>query len=158
MDIFQYEKIYKANGLKDNLLRSTDDLLKIYGIDYREVDGYSRLDDLNKQLYLKFIVNFYNAQGLNSRATIVPKGIYFVEDMDYMVKENPDDDYFTSAGGLILAIDKNGLKTVHWSWKNENYKHLKLIEGKVKTYLRFEYEHYGREGCWLHITDEKTWY
>lgn len=56
---------------------------------------------------------------------------------------------------LVKAIDKNGLKTVHKDWQHDDYKHLEVIEGKAKTYLRFEYEHDGREE-WLHVTDPKT--
>ena len=76
---------------------------------FKEVDGYTRLDDLNKLLYEKFIVNFLNGLGLDSRMALVPKGIFFVEDFDYAV-ENPGEDYLTVAGGLVMAIDKNGLK------------------------------------------------
>ena len=52
-----------------------------------------------------------------------------------------------------MAIDKNGLKTVHRSWKDDDYTHLESIQGK----LRFEYEHNEREE-WLHVIDPKTWY
>src|SRR5665648_860906 len=126
MNRFQLEKLYEVNGLKDYKLKTTDDLLKTHGLD------------------------------LDSRMTMIPKGIYFVEDFDYAV-ENPGDDYLTVAGGLVIAIDKNGLKTVHRSWKDDDYTHLEMIEGKTKTYLRFEYEHNEREE-WLHVTDPKTWY
>ena len=157
MNRFQLEKLYEVNGLKDYKLKNGVDLLKTHGIDFTEVDGYSRLDDLNKQLYSRFIINLFNGLGLDSRATMIPKGIFFVEEIDYLVKEDPKDDYFNVAGGLVMAIDKNGLKTVHRSWKDEDYSLLEMTEGKVKTYLRFEYEHNGHEE-WLHVTDPKTWY
>ena len=133
------------------------DLFKTHGIDFTEVDGYSRLDDLNKQLYSKFIVNLFNGFGLDSRATMIPKGIFYVEDIDFLVKEDPKDEYFTIAGGLVKAIDKNGLKTIHRSWKDNDYAHLEMTESKPKTYLRFEYEHNDREE-WLHVIDPNTWY
>ena len=157
MNRLQLEKLYEVNGLKDYRLKTTDDLLKTHGIDFKAVEGYTRLDDLNKFLYEKFIVNFLNGLGLDSRMALIPKGIFFVEDFDYVVKENPEDDYFTVAGGLVMAIDKNGLKTVHRSWKDDDYTHLEMIQGKTKTYLRFEYEHNEREE-WLHVTDPKIWY
>lgn len=163
MNRFQLEKLYEVNGLKDYKLKIADDLLRTHGINFKAVEGYTRLDDLNKILYEKFIVNLFNGLGLDSRMTMIPKGIYFVEDFDYLVKENPDDEYWQVAGGLVLAIDKNGLKTVHRSWQDEDYKTLveefpeSMIEGKAKTYLRFEYEHNEREE-WLHVIDSKTWY
>ncbi|KLU63697.1 hypothetical protein DEAC_c43830 [Desulfosporosinus acididurans] len=157
MNRFQLEKLYEVNGLKDYKLKTPEDLLKTHGIDFREVDGYNRLDDLNKQLYSKFIVNFFNGLGLDSRMTLIPKGIYYAEDFDYLVKENPEDDYYNVAGGVVLAIDRNGVKTVHRTWKDEDHTHLEAIESKHKTYLRFEYEHDGRPE-WLHVTDQKNWY
>ncbi len=57
----------------------------------------------------------------------------------------------------MKAIDKNGLKTVLRSWKDDDYTHLEMIEGKAEIYLRFEYEHNERKE-WLHVTDPKTWY
>jgi len=82
MKRFQLEKLYEVNGLKDYKLKTTDDLLKTHGIDFKAVEGYSRLDDVNKLLYEKFIVNLFNGLGLDSRMTMIPKGIYFVEDFD----------------------------------------------------------------------------
>ena len=163
MERFQLEKLYEVNGLKDYRLKTPVDLIKTHGIDYIEVNGFNRLTDENKLLFGKFIVNFFNGLGLDSRITMIPKGIYYVEDFDYLVKENPDDEYWQVSGGLVLAIDKNGLKTVHRSWQDDDYKTLveefpeSTIEGKHKTYLRFEYEHHGREE-WLHVIDPKTWY
>lgn len=163
MNRFQLEKLYEVNGLKDYRLKNTEDLLKIHGIDYREVAGYKRLDDLNRQLYEKFIVNYFNGYGLDTRATIIPKGIYFVEDVEYLAKEDPEDEVYTVIGGQVMAIDRNGLKTVHRSWQDENYAHLveefpeSTIESKPKRYLRFEYEIDGREE-WQHVVDERTWY
>ncbi|MCO5388852.1 MAG: hypothetical protein NHB14_27215 [Desulfosporosinus sp.] len=105
MNRFQLEKLYEVNGLKDYRLRTTDDLLRVHGIDFKSVDGYSRLDDVNKMLYERFIVNYFNGFGLDTRLTMIPKGIYFVEDFDYLVKENPEDDYWNVSGGLVMAID-----------------------------------------------------
>ena len=157
MNRSQLERLYEINGLKDYKLKDGVDLLKTHGIDYTEVEGYSRLDDVNKLLYSKFIINLFNGLGLDSRMTMIPKGIYFVEDFDYIVKENPNDEYWQVAGGIVMAIDKNGLKSVHRSWKDKDYAHLEAIKSKAKTYLRFEYEHQEREE-WLHVMDPKTWY
>jgi hypothetical protein len=154
----QIENLYRVNGLVDFRLRSTYDLLKVHGIDFKAVDGYNRLDDLNRSIYEKFIVNIFNAFGLEPRATLIPKGIYYVEDIEYLVKENPEDDYYQVAGGVVYSIDRNGLKSVLHTWEDEDYKHLKFIESKPTMYLRFEYEQQGRNE-WLHvIKDGKDWY
>jgi len=162
MNRFQLENIYKANGLTDFKLKDTEDLLKVHGINYR-VEGYNRLDDLNRKLYEKFIVNIFNAFGLESRATLTPKGIYYVEEIDYLAKENPTDDYYIGVGGIVNVIDRNGMKSVHRTWNSENYKHLEVIEKPAKQYLRFEYEHGVYDDGeprkeWLHVIKEDEWY
>lgn len=153
----QIRHLYLNNGLNDCKLRNTEDLLRVHKVDFKSINGYIMLDDLNKLLYKKFIVNFFNAQGLLSRTEISPKAIYYVEDKDYLIKENPEDDYYTIVGGIVTAINKNGLKFVIHSWIDEKYDIADLTEEKGKNYLRFEYEYQGRT-CWLHVIDEKTWY
>lgn len=157
MERYQIENIYKINNINDYRLKSTDDLLKCHGINYIEVEGFKRLDDINKQIFKEFLVNIYNALGLESRATLQPKGIYFVEDNEYLAKETPEDDYLIPIGRVIIEICRNGEKDILHDWKDENYKHLKVEKTDVSTYLRFEYEHQGRKE-WLHVVDEKTWY
>ena len=156
MERNQIENLYKVNGIKDYQLRNTEDLLKIHGIDFKAVEGYNRIDDLNRAIYEKFIINFLNGLGLESRATVVPKGIYWVEDIQYLVKENSEDDFFTVAGGIINVIDRNGLKSVLRTWNDKDYINHEIIEGEASTYLRFAYEHDGRAE-WLHVK-ENNWY
>jgi|GEM_PF-467954 len=151
----QLEKRYEINGLTDYKLRSTEDLLKVHGIDFREVAGYSSLDDINRAIYEKFIVNIFNAWGLDSRLILIPKGIYFVEDTEYLVKV-PEDDYYTVAGQTIYTIDRSGNKQLLHRWEDDEYKHLMKTAGKPKHYLRFEYQHgTDSEGNprneWLHV-------
>lgn len=163
MERFQLEKLYEVNGLKDYKLKAPVDLIKTHGIDYIEVNGFNRLSDVHKLLFGKFIVNYFNGYGLETRSTLTPKGIYFVEEVEYLVKEDPEDDVYTIIGGKILAIDRNGLKTVHRSWQGENFAELAeknpeaIIESKPKQYFRFEYEIHGHPE-WQHVIDEKTWY
>lgn len=153
----QIENLYIINGLKDFKLRNTDDLMKTHGIDFKAVAGYNRLDDLNKLLYEKFILNFFNGWGLDTRATLIPKGVFYVEDKNYLVKGNPDDDYFIVAGYNVQSIDKNGIKTVLYNILLEDYKQHKILEDKSKRYLRFEYER-EEHNEWLHVINENTWY
>lgn len=164
MNRFQIEKLYEVNGLEDYKLRNTEDLLKCHGVDFKAVDGYNRLDDLNRAIYEKFIINFFNGLGLESRASLVPKAIYFVEETQCLVKENPEDDYYIVAGGAVMAIDRSGLKSVLRTWEDEDYKHLEVKESEASQYLRFEYEHgFYDDGTprkeWLHVIKEgKEWY
>lgn len=155
---FELEKLYELSGLEDYKIKTTEDLLKVHNIDYKAVDGYNRLDDLNKRIYEKFIVNIFNGFGLESRATLIPKGIYYVEDTDYLYKEDPEQDYYTVIGGIVKIIDKNGLKSILRTWTDEDYKDIEPVESDSKNYLRFEYKHNGRKE-WLHVIKEgNEWY
>lgn len=157
MHRYYIEKQYIDNGMPDYKLRNTDDILNAHGIDIKAVKGYDSLDDVNKLLYEKFIVNFMNAQGLESRATLIPKGIYYVEEKAYLVKENPEDEFFTYAGAIVKMIDREGKKKLLHKWIHKDYKHLDITEGEPSRYLRIEYKHQGRNE-WLHVKNEKSWY
>lgn len=91
-------------------------------------------------------------------------GIYYPEEVQYLAKENPQDDYYIVVGGDVRAIDRSGLKTVLHTCADEEYVHLDIIESETKQYLRFEYEHGTYEDDtprkeWLHVTHEGTqWY
>ena len=160
----QLENLYKVNGLTDYKLKKPEDLLYVHGINYKNVKGYDELDDLNRAIYEKFIMKIFNAWGLESRALLIPKGIYWVEEVEYITKENNDQNYFDYAGCIIYTIDRNGNKTVLREWMDEDYKHLERTATKPKNYLRFEYEHgTNNEGEpineWLHvINDGEEWY
>lgn len=157
MNILQIKNLYKVNGITDYKLKSTGDLLRMHDIDFKSVTGYKGLDDINRSLYEKFIVNIFNANGLESRTTLIPTGIYYVEDIEYLSKENPSDDYYVTIGGFVKSIDRNGVETILHSWNDEDYKHLAVTQTKRKKYLRFEYKHKGRK-TWQHVIDEKSWY
>lgn len=98
MNRFQLQSLYKVNGLGDYKLKTADDIYKIYGIDYKNLDVYNRLDDINRVISERFIVNFYNGLGLESRDSLVPEGIFFIESITYLIKV--EDDYFMVADGI----------------------------------------------------------
>lgn len=153
----QLEKLYTFNGLNDFRLKSTDDLLNVHDIDYTQVKGYDTLDDINRNLYKKAIINLFNAFGLDSRATFQLKAINFVEHFDLIAKEDPADEYSTIVGSLVKVIKRDGKKKILRNWVHKDYKHLEITQSQPKTYLRIEYKMNGRNE-WLHIIDEKEWY
>lgn len=158
MNRAKIENLYEINGLTDYKLRNIEDILKIHEIDIKVVEGYSRLDDLSRSIYEKFIVNIFNAWGLESRATLIPKAIYYVEEIQHAAKVEPKEDYLTVIGITTYIIDRNGLKSVLKHWVDDDYKDIEPEESSIKNYLRFEYEHQGRSE-WLHVINEgKEWY
>jgi len=149
------ENLYKNNGLINYKLGNTSDLLKVHGIDFKAVKGYSELDDIHRSIYEKFIINFMNGLGLESRISLIPKAIYYVEDISYVV---PEEDYFLVVGGHINIIDRNGAKSLLRSWRDDDYKDKKYTEDEAENYLRFEYEHNDNKE-WLHVIKEgNEWY
>ena len=160
----QLENLYRVNGLTDFKLKTTDDLLKVHEIDFKEVKGYKELDDINRNIFEKFILNIFNAWDLDNRALLIPEGIYWVEDSDYLVKENIEQDYYNVAGGIVYAIDRDGNRNVLHEWDDKDFIHLERIVEDPKAYLRFEYQ-FGTndEGeprnDWLHIIKGgEEWY
>jgi hypothetical protein len=153
----QIENIYCENGLKKFKLKSTDDLFKVHGIDFKNVQGYDMLDNFNKVLYSRFILNFYNTTEPDSRASLIPKAVYHVEVRNYLVKTNPDQVYYTVAGNIVEVIDKHGTRTVLKKWLQDKFKNHEITQSKGKKYLRFEYEH---EGCneWLYVINGIEWF
>lgn len=157
MDRFQIENLYKVNGLTDYKLKSTEDLLKVHGIDIKSVKGYDGLNDEHRELYEKFIINFFNQCGLDSRATLRPRAIHYVEEIELLAKEDPKDDHYILAGGVVNIIDKSGQKRLLHEWEDEDYEHLEKTINKVPNYLRFEYAD-GRRKEWQHVMGEDSWY
>ena len=113
------EKLYKYYGITDYKLRNTEDLLKIHGVDFKAVKGYKDIDDINRVVYEKFIINFLNGSSLESRMTLVPKEIHFVEDTNYLI---PEKDYRVIVGGIVKSIDRNGVKSIINIWIDNDYK------------------------------------
>lgn len=154
----QIENLYRVNGLHNFKLRNHEDLLRTHGINVWATDGYGMLSDEKRSIFDKFIVNFCNAQGLESRATLIPKGIYWVEERQYLVKESPEDNFYTVAGSIVWSIAPSGSKTILHKWIHKDYRNsTPILSEKSRFYLRFEYRHQGRNE-WLHITNENSWY
>jgi hypothetical protein len=154
----QIENLYRANGISNYRLKTLNDLLKAHGIDAEAVPGYQHLSDEQRALYRNFIINFFNAFGLESRATIIPTGIYYVQENKYLVKEDPSDEYCTVAGSLVYAIACDGSKSILHKWIHKDYKSLSpTLSDKSLFYLRIEYYHQGHKE-WLHVMSEASWY
>lgn len=183
MERYQLENLYQLAGLDDYKIRDSHNLLECHGIRLDDIKGYSKLDEVNSSIFYNFIINFYNMQGMMSRAGLQPKGIYFVEDIEN-VAYDPDEDEEDSenrcvvtVNQVITAIYKDGSREVihkRGPYKEE-YKNLPIKETYKKNYLRFEYtvkSYYTVEDKdgeehnavkerkeWLHVIDGgEQWY
>ena len=158
MNRFQMEAIYEANGLSDYKLGTIGDIIRTHGIDVTVIKGLGELDEANKELYYNFIVNYFNAHGLDTRMTMIPKGIYFVEDADYLIKRTEDEyhEYYEVVGGLVMKFMANGKKLKHKKWLDKDYKDSDFFIGKTKQYLRFEYKIHNKNE-WQHVYSTTNW-
>lgn len=150
------EEQYKINGLTEYKLNVLEDILNVYGLDVLEAEGYDTLTEENKKLYKKFILNFFNGWGLEARSTIKPISFNEVEEIEHIGQEGSDDGYVTTLLHEIYVIKNDGSKELLKVKENKEDK-LEIKDTLKSSYLRFEYEIYGRKE-WLHIINEEEWY
>lgn len=150
------ENKYSSCGLANNRLNNLEDLERVHNIDITQIPGFVDLDELNKQIFAGFIVNYYNAQGLEIRENLQPTGIYFVEDITYYARD-AEDNMLMLARREITAIYNNGEKEILHRYVDEEYGGLTINKTTTENYLRFEFREYNKP-IWLHIKGETNWY
>lgn len=148
---------YKENGISDFVLKNIDDIKKIHEIDVLATNGYSDMTNENQEIYKKFIVNFLNGYSLKARTTFVPLSINYVEEIDYLGKKNPEDDYYVLLSQEVQIIKADGTRKILKKSKDDTYRSLESYKVKRRGYLRFEYEIYGEKTC-QHVISPTEWY
>jgi hypothetical protein len=158
MNSQQIKNIYTANGLCAFQLNNYDDLMKVHGVSVNEIQGYNNLSQEHKSIFGIFILNFYNAQGLETRTALLPSSINYVLAEQSLGKGNDSDDYYIPLGTTITAIyaDKNETKILR-KWKDKKYKNIPCTHIEKEYYLRFEYQT-NRHGEWMHVLSGTRWY
>lgn len=159
------EQYYKNRGLNNYQLHVVDDILFVHGINILEIEGYNTLTEKNKELFRCFIVNFFNAWGLEARSTIFPISIHYVFDIERLGKEYDDDpdDVFVTLNNEVIVMKCLEGDVLYSAGKhlrnymNKDYKHLRCVDTIKKYYLRFSYKIYEREE-WLHVITPTEWY
>lgn len=159
MERKELELKYLEHGRNNFQLDSVEDLLLIHGIDYQKVIGYSSLDELNRMKYKKFIVNYFNAQGMVERGTIVPLAIYYVEERGMYVE---DGDMTCGVGCDVEIINVDGSTQSHSKERFlKGYEDKEIKQDLPIRYLRFEYNILKGDsirGGWLHVYhDGREW-
>lgn len=154
----EVEKIYLENSLSSFKLKCLEDLKSCHGIDAEQVNGYEDLTEENKEIYRNFIINFFNARGIDARMITVPKAINYVEDIDSVAQDPDDKECVVTVCNVINVIKSNGNKKQLHKYVNKEYKDLIISEQYRKEYLRFAFLE-GKSKVWLHVTHEgKQWY
>lgn len=159
MDFTEFEELkgrYKKGGLTDLKLKATEDLMKLHGIDYTVTEGYEHLTDFNRNIYEKFILNFYNAFDLQLRTVLLPTAISFVQHTTYLVKKTVEEDYLSASGGKIEAIYRTGDKVTIKQWQKNGYSDFPYTETDTGYYLYFQYQLNGQDE-WVRVMSATEW-
>lgn len=159
MERSQVEKIFRNNGLNYYQLTSIDDLKKCLGIDVEMVKGYADLTEENKEIYKRFIINYFNQIGMDTKIITVPKAINYVEQIDYLAPY-PDEETnaLVSIKTEIFILKADGSRKKMHKYSDDDYKELKVVKTVKEKYLRFAFLE-GKQKVWLHITHEgNQWY
>lgn len=161
----QLENLCEANGIVHFQLKDKKDLLKVFGIKVEQLEGFENLSDENKELFTKFLINFYNIHGVDSKLCLQPISIHFVQEFRTLVKDNIDNEYWDwfSTKVFILDKDSNEIKLFKHN-KEKELQYLKNTDATFKNtrdyYLRFDYKWNGKKVIkeWLHVKSENEWY
>lgn len=81
MEYYLIKKKYKEYGKSDYKLRSIQDIKLIHEIKIDKIKGIGKLT-LSRDLFEEFLVNFFNAHGLEARNTIKPLSVKCCKDKD----------------------------------------------------------------------------
>lgn len=151
----EIKNLYEECNLEDYKLTSIEDIQIVHKINVLDLEGYDNLVSDNQELFNKFIINFFNAQGLEMRNTLYPISVDFVREVEFLGKENLQDDYYIIIGGKV-EIFKNGKFEPLSEWKDEDCE-TECLKQEETQYLRFVYEINNRKE-WQHILNENEWY
>ncbi len=149
------ERKYEELGLKDYKLRNLNQLRDIHDVDVNEIPGYEDLPDEQRKLFNEAIINFYNARGLDSRKSLIPKSVNYVYEVNYSKQLSKDNDFWTDVGQEVFVLDEKGgiLRRLHRYVHNKGISFKDCEKQSSKPYLRFELF-----GEWYHIISTNEWY
>lgn len=145
MNLEQVISKYKENNRRDFKLKSAVDLFIIHDIDFTMIKGFATLSEENRIIFEQMIVNFYNAQGIELRTAMVPRGIYCIEEKIWW-------DTDRSKAGMKLSIqstykvlgsDEKELCKINEKYYDNLNKMLSHATVETIHYLCYEYDRYG---------------
>ncbi|MBD7909978.1 hypothetical protein [Clostridium cibarium] len=61
------KRVYEERGLMDYKLETLHDLFYIYGVKLNQIEGYSKLEEIERIRFSRFVLSYYNSSGLDSR-------------------------------------------------------------------------------------------
>ncbi|MBE6022226.1 MAG: hypothetical protein E7231_03200 [Cellulosilyticum sp.] len=141
-------------------LRDLVDLLHIHDVDYNEISGIDTLSEENEIKVKHFLVKFFNAWGLETRASIKPVSVHTVVERCWWI-DHPETKTRIWIKSEQVAFDKTG-KILFKFYEHVEKEYLYLLPRSKKNeevFLRFDFTR-GNGGVeWLHIVGNGfSWY
>ena len=155
-------RLYRENGLEDYLLQNASDTKKIHGFDHKDTKGYEDLSEYNKQLFEKYLVNFMNSCGMNTKITMYPTYVHFVTETHYLrecgVDEETGSKVFEDFGRKVVINKLNGrTKQLKKFFYDEEHSEKDATKTTEEKYLRVEWK-IGKKREWYHVIEPDNWY
>lgn len=162
----QLENLCEVNGIFHFQLKNKEDLLKVFGIKVEQLEGFENLSDENKELFIKFLINYYNMLGVDSKLCLEPISIHFVEKYELSGQVDASENFWDTIETIYYILDSSSNRTgIFKNYKYKKCQYLKTNGAELhevnESFLRFDYKWNLTDGVvneWLHVTDENTWY
>lgn len=166
----QLENLCEVNGIIHFQLKDKEDLLKVFGIKVDQIKGFDTLSAANKELFTKFLINYYNMLGVDSKLCLQPISIYLVQEIQTFVKLSHDSEVDEIWDWFSTDVSNYNQNTKELKiFKQSKNKYLQYIKdddmdawfkNDMKKYLRFDFKWNGKKVIkeWLHVIDAREWY
>lgn len=151
MNLIKLDRLYKERGLNDLNLKTEEDLYNIHSVKLEQVQGFNRLTSVEKENFIRFLINFYNAHSLENR-DIVPLKVNIVLEKNYVINTAAVKDFVIRK----VIIDEKSREILE-VWQYDRFKDEKGRIKSMEKYMKFEYIN-GGQRSWLHINKSSGWY
>ena len=106
---------------------------------------------VEKENFIRFLINFYNAHSLENR-DIVPLKVNIVLEKNYVINTAAVKDFVIRK----VIIDEKSREILE-VWQYDRFKDEKGRIKSMEKYMKFEYIN-GGQRSWLHINKSSGWY
>lgn len=156
-DYNKIQRRYEFYGVSDYQLKNKKDLKNVLNVEVDLLDEVDTLDEEEKEICVEFLLNFFNAHGLEARERIKAKAFYFAREEEVIADSNIDEGYVETISLKVYNDTKNRLIRDYKKSKNEKNVKMETARKTVKRYYRFEYEEHDRR-TFLHVDSVDQWW
>lgn len=154
-------ELYQKYGRNDFRLKSVEDILNIHNFDILETPGYEDLTEENKRLFEEYVITHMNSVGMNTKITMWPKSVHFVEELTYCGPEEWDEEEQRSfrweIGRETIIVKANGRTKKFKKYMDEGKTDADIDKTTTKRFLRVDWK-FGKENVWFHVLEPGRYY